>query len=433
MSNRWCTLLVTIGLALSPLAARAQFLRLGPFAFDANTSVGMIWSDNIDGVRPSEQDKEPEDYYLELGFDLMGTSQFGRDIELKLNSGFEIERHFVRDDLDIEDISALLFRADIVKTFGLLDAAAFYSYEESQELIVDSFVPGEFRRRRNPNTLQEYGVDLKWTRDPLTLGASYDVEMERYKKEEFQDGDRDGTTINYFAEWRFGAAARLRYEVERILDELVNDPEDDADWETTERILFDTGMEWNPWGRFRVGFALGVEREDDEEGEGDWEPLYTVRVSDEYEFTPNLKLSLNAEYTYEKTPEEDDVGFTYKATLDHQWGRNVQQRVEFSREPRATFGSTQDTDTTTYLYNLNITDFFMPNLTLAFAAQREINKPVDEDEETIDTYDVSLEHLREIGPRLGRKFRYEYSLEESTKYDESLIENRVEWIYVYRW
>ncbi len=122
----WAGVILLFGLTL-PRTSRAQFLRVGPFDFTAKAKVGLNWSDNVDGVRPVEQDKRPEDFYLVWSFDLNSATPAGRDGLLTLDAGVEAEDYFRRDDLDTADLGRI--RAELTKNMRRLKLNALSSGE----------------------------------------------------------------------------------------------------------------------------------------------------------------------------------------------------------------------------------------------------------------------------------------------------------------
>lgn len=427
----WAGVLLLAGLTL-PSNARAQFLRVGPFDFTAKAKVGLNWSDNVDGVRPVEQDKRPDDFYLTWSFDLNSATPAGRDGLLTLDAGVEAEDYFRRDDLDTADLGRI--RAELTKSMRRLKLNTFVGWEHTLEMEEDVYYPGISRFRRNPHTLTEYGGGAEWIRAPLTLKADYEFARERYDYEEFRIADNDETTISMTAEWRFGNIGDISYELEKTLTEYVQQSDDNPEWTTTEKILVNLDQPFRLFRRPQVTLSLGVEKEDDLETgkKGEWDPIYTLDIKDSWELGSRLTLSANANYEYDQDPEGDDIiGWTYLVKLDHEVTPQIRHGLAFEREPRDTFNSRSETDTTTYTYTLRISDIITDGLSFTLDSSYERNQPLDGPEERITTHELKLAHTREISRRLRRSFTYTYSLEESNLEDELLIINLVEWVYSY--
>ena len=355
-------------------------------------------------------------------------TEFGRNGKLQLSAGVEAEDYAVRNDLDTVNMSGL-FNVEGTRQGRVLMLRAFYSVERTTDSEIDQYIPGGNSLILNPSIVEESGLEATLTRDPFSAGANITYTRERYLKDRFKSGDKDTTEVDFFGRWQMTDQAGLEYRNENTRDEIVNDPADKGDWLTTETITVD----WQAklWRRPQLTFSFGVEKEDTKDQEGTWDPTYTVDVSDEYQFGSRLKLSVNANYKYEDVPEADDVAFTYGLTLAHEIGYNAKQTFSATREPRATFGSTQDTDTTTYSYQLSLNDLLLRGLGFTFGYDQEINKPPSGIEEIIDTLTVTLSHSLQISPRLNRTFSYTYTQEKSSLERDLLIENRVEWMYSY--
>lgn len=426
----WAAAVALLVLALSPLPAPAQFLRIGPFDFTAKARTGAVWSDNIDGERPSEAQAERQDYFVYGGLDLKSETAMSGGARLTMDTGFTVEKHFIREDLDNSENPLGRFRAEARKTTARLDLRAFYGWERTSE-STEIVIPGVSGLTRNPQELTTYGWGGKWTARGISLGGDYDMEKERYDKKEYQEGDRDTETINYLATWRVFRPMQLEYEAEHTREDAVNDADDNPQWETTETVRFNFDDAWKLWRRPKVTFSLGVEREDENGQRGEWEPIYEVTVQDTWDITPRLKLDGRATYTYEDQPEEDDIAFVYDVGLEHLINSRTLQRLKLTREPRRTFGSTEDSDSTTWSYELRFSDLFIPSLTLGFQVAYDVTIPPDGPTERIWNYVARLEHLRQVTSRLRRGFIYSFTQEDSNLEDELLTENRVEWNYIY--
>lgn len=412
--------------------ASAQLLRIGPFDFTSKTEVGLTWTDNVDGNRPSAQEKRPEDVYLTWDFSLKSSTPAGRDGVLGIEAGLGGEDHIKRDDLDTADLGR--FRAELVKNVRLLRVDAFWGWEHTLEMIEDVYFPGVSRFRRNPYKQTEYGGGAEWTRKPLTIGADFEFTRKRFDYDEFRVGDYDETRWGATAEWEFGKVGSISYELEKTYTEFINKEDDDPDWVTTETVLASFDQPLQLFRRPKVTFSVGVEKEDDLETgkKGEWDPIYTLDVSDVYELGRRLKLSVNANYEYDVDPEADDtIGWTYMVRLDHEVNPRMLQSLTFEREPRDTFNSELETDTTTYSYDLKVRDVIMLGLDFTLGSSYEVNRPVVGPVEKITTHQLELAHSREISVRLKRKFSYLYNWEDSNLEDEVLTENRVEWMYIY--
>lgn len=418
--------LLTLGL---PGLADAQFLRVGPFDFSAKVRTGAVWSDNIEGERPSERVEQGRDYFVYGGLDLRSEAAMSGDGRVVIDTGFTVEKHFLRKDLDNSENPLGRFRAEAKKNMGRLELNAFYSWERSSESS-DIVIPGVSGKTRNPKETTEYGWGGKWKGGRgLTLGADYDMLQDRFDKEQFKPQDKDTETITYFGSWQFRPKLRLEYEMEYEREAYVNETDPNDDWRATETIKLDWDADF--WRRPKVTFSFGVEREDETDKKGHWEPIYEVKVQDVWDISSRLKLAYQATYTYEDNYEEDDIAFVYDVTLEHLINARTTQKVKLNREPRRTLGSTEDSDKTTWSYELKFDDVLVPNLSLGGMVSYEVTVPPDPPTERVWIYQVKLQHLRQVTSRLKRALIYTYDAEDSNIEDEWLIENRVEWNYVY--
>ena len=182
-----------------------------------------------------------------------------------------------------------------------------------------------------------------------------------------------------------------------------------------------------------VTYTLGVEKEDNEEGDGEWEPTHTLNVSDEWNLSSVLRINANASYTYEQNPEENDIALVFLVGVEHDLGRTAVQRLTLSKEPVRTLGSTADTDNTTVHYNFTKRDLFIYNLTWTVDVDYSLDEPLDslDEAETTWTYGTGLTHTRALTRKIDRQLAYRYDREDSSLEDEILDEHRVTLSYVY--
>ncbi|MFH0909796.1 MAG: hypothetical protein V1929_13635 [bacterium] len=413
--------------------ADAQFLRLGPFDFAAQSKLEGIYTTNVEGERPSEADEEMEDYYVLAGLDLSSQADMAPSTSLRIDTGISIERHFVRTDLDDSSSPFARGRINSVSEFGRYTLTGEIGYDrkygEEEDEGEKTYVPGG-RPLRDVTDTFTYGAGLKWERTPFLVSYDYGFTSERHQDEAFQDGDQDETTLDFMASWRFRQNMSLSYENGKTKTELLNNPEANRGYKTTETIALDAMLTLIK--RPQVTYSLGLEKEDTDEEKGTWEPIHTLSATDEWDLSPTLRLSANARYTYEPKPEVDDIAFTYGAFLDHEISPSARESLNFTREPVSTFGATTDTDSTTYGYRFTKNDLFIYNLGFALDISYEISNPLGEGEtEKTWNYRASLAYSRALSRKLSRELKYGYSVEDSNLEDELLEEHRVTLSYVY--
>lgn len=148
---------------------------------------------------------------------------------------------------------------------------------------------------------------------------------------------------------------------------------------------------------------------------------------------PTITLQAFASYTYERTPEEDDVAFEYGLDLTHRIDSLTTQRLGMRREPVDTFGSTTDTTVTEWIYGLNRSHFLLPTISAAMTLSYTINEPSDSSipEEEILEFEFTLAHSRRVTAQLSRTLSYTYSLEDSSLERELLEEHLITLEYTY--
>lgn len=408
----------------------AQMLRLGPFDIDSRARVEAVYSSNVERERKSESTAEREDYYLIYGMDFFGDAPISPSTALRLDTGFAIEKHFVRDDLD--NSSSPFGRLSLVSATELrrLLISGSARWERKSESTDDVVIPGaRSSKTRNPSEVVEYGVKADWDNEVFYWGVGYRSSRERYEKEEFKDGDKDETEYTWRAGLRLTDNLSLKYDGSRKYTTQVGTPGAEEEIQTKQDIAI-------PWtftvaGHFQLMIAAGYKKEDTKEEEGDWTYKHDFGVRDAYDISQWLKLSYGATYSIEEQPEEDDVKFQYDAVLSHEPTSTMKQSLSASREPRQTFGSTQDTDAQKYSYVLTRDDFLIRDLNFGFSYGYEINKTPGEPEEKIKKLSVSLRHRAELSYRLSRELSYIYDRENSNLQPEVLDEHRVTWSYVY--
>ena len=414
-----------------PVASRSQFLRLGPFDFDAKTRIEAIYTTNVEEERPSQSTAEREDIYFIWGFDLLASSELGPRTRLDIDTGIAIEKHVNRPDLDNSEnpFGRLRIRAETdinrYKFYGM------FTYLRESDSTDDVFVPGG-KKRRQVSTTHEYEAGVDWEINNLQIGGSYLYNEERFDDSDFKEGDKYETTIDAYIRLKITEDVGVGYTYERKKTDFINAPAGltDPGWEVTEKIFLDWRLPLFP--RPEIIYTLGIEREDKDGEKGDWELTHTFTATDEVILSPTLRLSGFASYKIEQNPDEDDVEFTYGALLEHAISPRSVQTFSASRKPVATFGSTTDTDETKYVYTFKTIDLFIYDLSLLASVGYSINDPVVGPTEKKWEYDAVIAHTQPISPRVKRTIAYTYSLEDSNLEDELLEVHEVKLMFEYQ-
>jgi hypothetical protein len=417
---------------LTELSVSAQFMRLGPFDVDAGMSFQGVYSTNVEFERESEANLDREDYYLVYKLDVSMLGPTTPTSELNVSSGLTIEKHFERDDLDnVTDPFGLLdLTHDLELGRFVLPTVIQFRREntEEQDETTRIFIPGQ-RKQRVVQDTRLFSQGLNWERDPLSLISSYSFQQIRFDDEEFQDGDEDKETYNFGADWniiQWGGQDRLNtfYTYDRSRTELKNKADDDrtSRWETDQAV----GLRFAILTRPAFNYTWAYRKADQE----DWRQTHTFDLSDEWELSPTMQADAQASYTIDEEPRDDDVLFTYSAGINHDIGRTLNHNFRMTRQPVDTFGSTQDTDSTTYAYNLTKTDLFFADVTFNGNVTYSIDKPQavegeESEEERILRYSVTLSHQQQLSRRLSRTFQYLYQYEKDEDIPESIEEHRI--------
>ena len=408
----------------------ANVLRLGPFSFSASTSVAANYSTNVDQARPSDTELEQRDFFFIYGLNLAGEAPLGPRAQLNLSWSLEWERYLERTDLDTDADDPLgNARIEIPWELGPgLTLSAFAAYDHSLETRETAFAGGE-RNQRDENTITSYGLALNYARGRLRAVADYISERERHVLEEFQDGDEDRETFSFITSYALLPRLRGVYEFERERTDSVRDPNDYTGPEDTYAIGFDVDL----WLRPSLIYGFRYEREDLEGEVGSWDPTLTLTFSYDLLEHPTITLQAFASYTYERTPEEDDVAFEYGLDLTHRIDSLTTQTLGMRREPVDTFGSTTDTTVTEWIYGLNRSHFLLPAISAAMTLSYTINEPSDSSipEEEILEFEFTLAHSRRVTAQLSRTLSYTYSLEDSSLERELLDEHLITLEYTY--
>lgn len=428
--------LLLLGALLATGTARGQFLRVGPFDFDADVRLEGIYTTNVENERESKATAEREDYYVVLALDLSSTANLSARTTAEVDAGVAVEKHFNRTDLDNSDNPLGRIHGRTSTEIARFIFGTYAGIERSSSSATSTsgsktFFPGSSAKTRRESTETEYGASLDWDRDPFRIGYAYGFTRERYAKEAFQSGDRDETDLDFKAEVKLRADLSIGYTHEKSRTELVNDPTAPSVWKTTETI--DLKWQLDFWRHPRLTYSLAVEKEDTDTKKGEWELLHIFAARDEYDFSRTLHLSFGAMYELEDQEEDTDISLTYDAKLEHELGRTARHAVSVVREPVDTFGSTKDSDRTEWTYEISKEDLFLYGLDLAASVQHTTNKPLDPaiPEESSLQYELSLVNRVDISRRLSRTLMYEYSRDDSDLEDEILDEHRLTLRYQY--
>ena len=400
-------------------------LTIGPLKLQKSVFMDLTASTNVDGISKETarlQGVEQEDVFLSYGFNFGISGRVYPDIDLNFSSDMMKERHFVRTDLNDDGEIPILGEAtfDFTRTrghlrygFSLLHSAE--TEEEKQKV----FVPSARRLQsvREVEQITDVGGTLGWTYERLSLLNTYHYIRTRFN-EEFADGDENEENYSFDAKYELNRIFSLSFTHLLEKTEQIGLPDlPEFGWEKTTTLLLNSKLLQRP----SLTYSVGFESEDQGAVEGEWEPIHNVVLSDYRNIGSNVKLSADATYSYEADPEAEDISFIYNVSLSHQMPYSITQTLQFTREPAETFGSTADSDQTTYSYSLNKDRLFLVNLSASFTAEREETKPVFSDGSTGPSeisdeliFDLNWQGPKALSRWLSLRRDYQYIYTDST-------------------
>ena len=426
-------------LLCAALPASAQFLRVGTFDIYSRLKAELEYTTNVDGVRDSEKDEiEQKDLIYRAGITLSAGKTIGKGSSIRLSTGLEMERYVERTDLNQDTVgdptgeTRLLLEND----YGRLKLAGFVSFknvDEYEEPDVTNrtyrYTPGEFQQSDRVQTFK-YGLISSYDYSFFSSLLNYDYTQERHQFDEFVPGDEDEELFRVKFRETLSRRIALIQSFEEIRTTQVALPDEPLTIERTTVIGAEYKILFKP--SFRYTFAFEKEENSSTEQDEVWDPTHTWNLADLIDLTPRLDLAYAVSYSIEEEEEVDDVGFQYNIGLRHEINSSTRQGLRLSREPVDTFGSTTETDSTTYTYSLQKTDLFINALMLNVRIEYSIDKPVIGPEEKVWDYTVSLSRSIPINRRLARKWVYEYTYEESDLFPgDPTEEHNIVWTLTY--
>lgn len=411
------------GLALAA-SASAQTLRLGTLDLAVVGTASLSYDSNVDGLAELEEKPgyQRSDVYWMAGLAVNSQPVAMRpSTTLGLSASVAYQDYFVRNDLDSETYNlAVNFQTTHPRlTLGGM-ARAVYSVDSSEH----EYVPGG--ATRDPLLTHQGTLFANWNYRILRLEAKTGFTRERHDYEEFWAGDKDESTFVASAFLDLFSWGSLYYTWERTITTLLlADQETD---EVTETFGITGAVPLELLRRPKITYSLGVSREqkttDDQTDDTDWEFVHTVTVQDEFQISKTVRLSATASWVNDVGPDEEEVTFQYSINLVQQLGPRAEHSLNFTQEPRPTFGSTTDTETTTYGYRLAIRDLVFQNLSFALGLTYQEDKPLEVEDavtEETTTLTLGLNHTRQLTQKLDRILSYQYSWEDSNLQDSGVI------------
>lgn len=412
-------LVAVLGMSLPD--AFAQILRLGSFNLSMTASGDVAYDSNVDDVYPEEEDPNlpAGDFYWMPGLSIHSQSAaMSPHTTFDVGADFAYQDYFERNDLDTEIYN---FNASFQSFFPRLKLSGLAGTEFSTESEKDEYRPGG--AVRDPMRTDTANLSANFNLRKFRAETHWDLTRERHANEADQEGDNDETILFWGVYLDLFTWGSLFYSWENTVTTLIL--ADETTDETVETFGLEGAIPLNILRHPKVTYSFGFSYEDEttttdeSQNEKTWEPTHTITVSDEFQLSKTVKLSASA--TWDNSPSDNDVSFIYEAQLEQQLGASARQALTFSREPESTFGSTAETDTTTYGYLYSINDLFLYHLSMNFGATYEESTTlgeVDSETEKTTTVDFGLSHTRQLSRRLSRVISYVYTWENSNFHDE---------------
>ena len=406
-------------MSLSP--AFAQILRLGSFDLSVNASGDVTYDSNVDDVYPEEEDPNlpAGDFYWMPGLSIHSkTAGMSPHTSFDLGADFAYRDYLERNDLDTEIYN---FRAGFQSFYPRLKLNGLVGTEFSTESEQDEYRPGG--AVRDPMRTDTVNLSANLNIRKFRAETRWDLTRERHANEVDQEGDNDETILFWGVYLDLFSWGSLFYSWENTETTLIL--ADETTDETVETFGLEGAIPLDILRHPKITYSFGFSYQDetttteDSENEKTWEPTHTITVSDEFQLSKTVQLSASA--TWENTAVDDEISFIYEAQLEQQLGASAQHSLTFSREPQSTFGSTAETDTTTYGYLYSINDLFFHHLSMNFGATYEESTTlggVDSETEKTTTVDFGLNHTQQLSRRFSRVISYVYTWENSNFHDE---------------
>ena len=450
---------VVILLVFWPFAvhfASAQTFRLGPFNMNMVGTVDLAYDSNVDDLAEQEEDKPGKarsDFYwmprlsiTSEGVPMRPSTTLG----LSANAGYQY--YLQRLDLNTETYN---FTANFQTAHPRLtlngSASAIYDISSMDH----EYVPGGVKR--DPTLTHLANVAASWKYRRLRLEGAASFTRERHDYEEYWEGDNDESTLMVGAYLDLLAKLSMNATWQKTLTTFTLEDK------TTDEVAMTWGANWNlfSWGGFyytwentttvsqpggdeadettitfgltgaipveflrrpKLTYSLGYQYEEETSPDGEvtkkWQPVHTITASDEFQISKTVLLAGNA--TWSDDVDVDEVQFQYNVNLSQQLGARARHALAFTQEPRPTFGSTSDTETTTYGYTFSVRDLLFYNLSFSFGATYEESTPLgvsDAETEKTTNLTAGLTHTRALSRKLSRTLSYTYTWEKSN-FDE---------------
>jgi len=395
--------------------------KLGGFVFSLAPSVGLAYDSNVDDAYPEEEDPvlEKADFYWQPAISLNAAPvKLNPATTLTLGGGLTYMDYFKRDDLDTETYSGNVSINSVSRYITLTGAGTVdYSLENSQ----DAYRPGGVTR--DPTLTETLMGGVQWQWQKLRANWTGTFTRERHTDEEYKGGDNDeyDWVAGIYFDFVSWASVFYSYEWDKSIQ---LHPEETETIDMTDSA----GLTMTYSGHPQITYTLALERSrsDPKTEEKGWEPTHTISVADSFDLTKHTHFSASA--TWDDTVKDDEVSFTYTLSMAQELTAWMSHNLSFTQEPRPTFGSTSDTETTTLAYTLSLSDFLMKGVGASGGITYEKSTPLGDSDalsEYTTTMNFSLSHSRVLSRRLSRTLSYTYTWENSNFHTEGAKEKHL--------
>jgi len=406
---------VLIGLFAGMLPVQAEFMRIGNVGLTLGLNFGANYATNVDGVTDQIMTTEgTEDFWITYGANLSATAAYFPKISLAASTSLTWEKHFIKDEESPDNEPSINISATTSGSSGAWNYSFNYTREEplTEEESSQVFIGGRTQAARDRIVTDSLSTTLGWNYKSLTLSGSHNFSRETHR-EGLEAGNTEWHALSFSSTYQLHPRVNMNYAASWTRDTFPDqDPPPDAPWLRTQSA----GLTFLILQKPSLSLSIGAEREEElEDRKGQWDPIYTFTLSDSRNLAPNLTLNGSATYNIEKNPEEDDIAFSYSGTLAHTMPHGWAQSLTANREPAQTFGSSTETDSTTYSYSLTKGDFIFRQIAMSLSLTRNIDRPPnDAPKEVSDNLTFSLSRAL---PQLFRNFNhsctYTYTIEDS--------------------
>jgi hypothetical protein len=394
-------------------SASAQLFRLGPFDFTAVGNVDIGYESNVDGLGVEESgDLSRSDFYWMPGITINSSREAMRpSSSIGLSAAIAYQDYFKRNEMD----TALYnIAADFQATHPRISLGGMASAVYSIDSMEHEYVPGG--TKRDPNLVQMANINATWNYRRLQLNGASSFTQTRHDFDEFKTDDSDEKTATWGANLTVASWGSLFYTWD--WSDTYNLFTDEQTTETTESFGLSGSIPFELLRRPQISYSIGFSHETtvnaDGTEESTWEPTHSITVQDAFQLSKSINLSAAA--TWNKTVSDDTVTFQYNVALSQSLGPRAQHALTFTQEPRPTFGSTSDTETTTYGYSFGMSDVIFRGVGLSFGATYDQSTPLGDPTaltENTTSVNFGVNHSKQFSRRLSRNLSYAYTWEDS--------------------